>query len=210
MQSIADLVKNKYPQLSELSLREAIEQCGKLVDIPAGTILVDYGDYVRDMPLVLEGTLKVMREDELGRTLFLYALNAGDICTMSFTCCMVQKKSSIQAIAETDARIVAIPLRYVDSWMGTHPTWRNLMMQSFEARMNELVKTIDSIAFKHMDERLSDYLKQKATPTGEVITTHQQLANDLNASREAISRLLKQMEQDGIVELGRNRIIWKG
>jgi len=149
-----------------------------------------------------------MREDETGNELFLYFLSPGQTCSMSFTCCMMNKKSAIRTIAEEDTRFIGIPIKYVDQWMTKYQSWKNFIMLSYDSRMTELVRTIDSIAFQKMDERLITYLQQKslATQSKTIITTHQAIAQDLNASREAISRLLKQLEQDGQVRLGRNKI----
>lgn len=169
---------------------------------------MDIGSYVKIIPLIIEGTIKVSREDEDGNELFLYYLRPGETCSMSFTCCMMNKKSEIRTVAEEDTQVIGIPIRYMDEWMSRYQSWKNFVMMTYDYRMLELVKTIDSIAFKKMDERLLEYLEDKAHATGDrtINTTHQQIAYDLNASREAISRLLKQMEKEGMVELGRNRI----
>lgn len=169
---------------------------------------MDYGEYVRLVPLVLKGSLKVMRENEEGQELFLYFLNAGESCSMSFTCCMASKKSSVRAIAEEDTVLLGVPARFVDEWIGRFPVWKQFVLRSYDQRMLELINAIDSIAFKRLDERLMDYLRQKAETrlNHEIHATHQEIALDLNASREAISRLLKQLENMGQVELGRNRI----
>ena len=127
---------------------------------------------------------------------------------MSFTCCMMDKRSEIRTVAEEDTTLIGIPTRYMDEWMGRYPSWKNFVMTSYDKRMLELVRTIDSIAFKKMDERLMDYLEKKAEANNSrtLHATHQEIAYDLNASREAISRLLKKLENDGELELGRNRI----
>jgi CRP/FNR family transcriptional regulator len=154
------------------------------------------------------GAIKVSREDEDGHELFLYYLQGGQTCSMSFTCCMMNKKSEIRTIAEENTKMIGIPIRYVDEWMTKYQSWKNFVMQTYDFRMMELVRTIDSIAFHHMDERLLAYLDKKAKATHSKIinATHQEIAYDLNASREAVSRLLKQLENDGRVKLGRNKI----
>ena len=120
----------------------------------------------------------------------------------------MNKKSEIRTVAEEDTTIIGIPIRYMDEWMSQYQSWKNFIMRSYDNRMVELVKTIDSIAFKKMDERLLDYLeaKSEAINSRVINTTHQEIAYDLNASREAISRLLKQMEKEKLVTLGRNKI----
>lgn len=207
-ESISDLIRRHFPQIAESRLQEEIAAVGKLMHFKAGEVIMDYGGYVRIVPLVLQGTIKVMREDEDGNEVFLYYIGSGETCSVSFTCCMMHKKSFIKTIAEDDVVLIGVPIKYVDEWMGKYQSWKNFVMLSYDARMFDLVKTIDSIAFKKMDERLVNYLdeKAKATYSKVINTTHQEIAYDLNASREAISRLLKQLEKDGIVTLGRNKI----
>ena len=202
------LVRKAFPFFSDQQLLDEIRQHAVLLTFSAGATVMDYGENVRLVPLVLKGSLKVMRENEEGQELFLYFLNAGESCSMSFTCCMASKKSSVRAIAEEDTVLLGVPARFVDEWIGRFPVWKQFVLRSYDQRMLELINAIDSIAFKRLDERLMDYLRQKAETrlNHEIHATHQEIALDLNASREAISRLLKQLENMGQVELGRNRI----
>lgn len=202
-------LRQAFPELQDSQLIEEMVRQGRCMKFKAGDIIIDYGEFIRMVPLVLEGSLKVLRENEEGDELFLYFLNSGDSCSMSFSCCMSDKRSSVRAVAEEDSRILGIPVRYVDEWISRYPLWKNFVMRSYDQRMMELINTIDTIAFKKLDERLMDYLKQKADTlkTREIQTTHQQIAFDLHASREAVSRLLKQLEKMGKVELGRNKIV---
>jgi len=205
---ILDLVRKHFPNIAEKALQEEIATVGKLTEFSAGTVIMDVGQYVKLVPLVIEGAIKVSREDEDGHELFLYYLQGGQTCSMSFTCCMMNKKSEIRTIAEENTKMIGIPIRYVDEWMTKYQSWKNFVMQTYDFRMMELVRTIDSIAFHHMDERLLAYLDKKAQATHSKVinATHQEIAYDLNASREAVSRLLKQLENDGRVKLGRNKI----
>jgi CRP/FNR family transcriptional regulator len=207
-EQILELVRKHFPNIAEKGLQEEIATVGKLTEFSAGTVIMDVGQYVKLVPLVIEGAIKVSREDEDGHELFLYYLQGGQTCSMSFTCCMMNKKSEIRTIAEENTKMIGIPIRYVDEWMTKYQSWKNFVMQTYDFRMMELVRTIDSIAFHHMDERLLAYLdkKAKATHSKVINATHQEIAYDLNASREAVSRLLKQLENDGRVKLGRNKI----
>lgn len=207
-EQILELVRKYFPNIAEKALQEEIATVGKLTEFSAGTVIMDVGQYVKLVPLVIEGAIKVSREDEDGHELFLYYLQGGQTCSMSFTCCMMNKKSEIRTIAEENTKMIGIPIRYVDEWMTKYQSWKNFVMQTYDFRMMELVRTIDSIAFHHMDERLLAYLDKKAKATHSKIinATHQEIAYDLNASREAVSRLLKQLENDGRVKLGRNKI----
>lgn len=204
-----ELLRKHYPQLAERGLQEEIVNIGKLLFFKAGETIMDYGSYVKLIPLVIQGSLKVIREGDDGQEVFLYYLEPGDACTMSFTCCLMNKKSQIRAVAEEDTLIIGIPVRQMDDWMTRYQSWKNFVMLSYDNRLLELVKTIDSIAFQRMDERLMQYLQRKAEVTNskEINVTHQEIAYDLNASREAISRLLKQLEKEDFLKLGRNKIV---
>lgn len=200
--------RKTFPQIAEAALQQSILDNGRLYTFQEGEVIMDIGQYVKMVPLVLKGLIKVSREDEEGRELFLYYLHPGDSCTMSFTCCMMNKKSEIKTVAEEKTILLGVPIRFMDEWMTKYQSWKNFVMQSYDNRMLELVKTIDSIAFKKMDERLMEYLEAKsdALQSKELQVTHQDIAFDLNASREAISRLLKKMEKEGMLTLGRNKI----
>lgn len=207
-QQIREYLRKYYSNIAELGLQEEIAHIGKVMEFKAGEIIMDFGAYVKLIPLVVEGSIKVSREgDDVGE-IFLYYLQPGESCTMSFTCCMMNKRSEIRTEAEEDTVVIAIPIRYMDDWMSRYQSWKNFVMMSYDHRMKELIRTIDEIAFKKMDERLLTYLQKKAQVTGSktLNATHQEIAYDLNASREAVSRLLKQLEHDGYVKLGRNKI----
>lgn len=205
---ILQLVRKNFPNIAEKQLQEEIATVGKLMSFKEGELIQDVGSYIKLVPLVIEGSIKVSREDEEGNELFLYYINGGDTCSMSFTCCMMNKKSEIRTFAEEDSTVIGVPIKYMDEWMTRYQSWKNLILQTYDFRMLELIKAIESIAFKKMDVRLLEYLqlKSKTLGTKVISSTHQQIAYDLNASREAISRLLKQMEKEGLVTLGRNKI----
>ncbi len=205
---IAELLRKHFPHIAEKQLQEEIIKVGKLMTFQAGELMQEPGNYIKLVPLVIEGSIKVSREDEEGNELFLYYINGGDTCSMSFTCCMMNKKSEIRTVAEEKTTMIGIPIRYVDGWMTKYQSWKNFVLRSYDFRMVELIKAIENIAFKKMDERLLHYLETKASTLGTQVinTTHQEIAYDLNASREAVSRLLKQMENEKLVKLGRNKV----
>ena len=206
--NILNILRKHFPQIAEKALQEEIERVGKVMHFKAGEVIMDYGSYIKLIPLLIEGSIKVIREDEDGHELFLYYLLPGETCSMSFTCCMMNKQSAIRTVAEEDTTLIGIPNRYMDEWMSRFQSWKNFVMTTYDNKMYDLVRTIDSIAFQQMDERLEDYLekKSKASGTKKLQITHQEIAHDLNASREAISRLLKQLEKMGKLQLGRNKI----
>lgn len=205
---IGQVIQQKFGQLAEPALQATIAEVGQLHHFRAGEIIMDYGSYVRMVPLIVEGTIKVTREDEEGRELLLYFLTTGDTCSMSFSCCMTSKRSAIRTLALEDSTVIGIPVQYVDQWMTRFQSWKNFVMRSYDERMHELVKVIDSIAFANLDTRLQDYLEARKASTGSpvIAATHKEIAADMNVSREAISRLLKKMEQMEIVSLGRNEV----
>jgi CRP/FNR family transcriptional regulator len=205
---IKEKLNKHFPKLAERELQEEIAQNGKIYKFPAGKMLLDFGSYIKIFPLVTQGSIKVLREDDQGNEIFLYYITEGDACSMYFTCCMMNKKSIIRTFAEDDSEIIGIPVRYPDQWISNYQSWKNFILMSYDDRMYSLIKTIDEIAFKKMDERLLHYLQGKAEIQKSKIihATHQEIAHDLNASREAVSRLLKQLEKAGILQLGRNQI----
>lgn len=205
---ILKIVQERFPNLEEQGLQEEIAVHGQLMHLKPGETLMDYGGFIKLVPLVVSGVIKVVREDDNGNEIFLYFIQGGESCTMSFSCCIRNKRSEIRAEIEDDAVIIGIPIQHVDDWMSKYQSWKNFIMSSYDARINELIYAIDSIAFTKMDERLMRYLDDKAYALNTKIihTTHQDIAYDLNASREAVSRLLKKLEQDGTVKLGRNKI----
>lgn len=208
---ILELIRKNFPVINEKGLQEEIAEVGKLMHFREGEVIMNYGSYVKMVPLIIKGSIKVTREDDLdGKELLLYFLNAGDTCSMSFTCCMTDKKSAIRTEAEEDSTIIGIPIQYVDQWMTKYPSWKNFVMRSYDNRMLELVKVIDSISFHGLDLRMEKYLKALTESHGSktVHRTHQEIAEDLNVSREAVSRLLKKMEKLKMVELGRNLVTY--
>jgi len=207
----ADILKclnESFPELDEQVLKERIAEVSSMRGVPAGLTLIDLGQYIKTIPLVVKGKLRVFREDEDGNELFLYYLHAGDACALSLVCTLNDKISQVKAIAVEDTEIISLPIEYMDQLMTNHPSWYRFVIRSYGMRLQEMLKTIDSIAFHQMDERLLDYLKQTVTATGTSVIseTHQGIAQALHTSREVVSRLLKQLEKRGVVRLGRNQI----
>lgn len=208
-QSINTTLIDKFPIFLEEDLKKEINSVSKLYSIPAGEIIMDIEQPIDQIPLVVKGSIKILREDEEGNEIFLYYLEPGHACATSITCCMSGQRSTIRAIAEDDTEYLGIPVQYSDEWMLKYKTWKNFVMNTYAERFEELLKAVDQLAFKKMDERLSKYLDDKAElhDSCELHISHQEIAYDLNTSREVISRLLKQLERIGSIKLGRNRII---
>ena len=201
-------LKVNFSHLFEDALIVEINEVGTLKHVKEGDKLIEIGDYMRSMPLLVSGAIKILREDSEGDELLLYFLEPGDTCAMTLTCCLGQKKSEIRAIAELDTTLIMIPVQKMEEWMGKFRSWRNFVLSSYHTRLMEMLDTIDSIAFLNMDERLVKYLRDKQKIGGEPIinSTHQEIAYELHTSRVVVSRLLKKLESMGKIQLNRNSI----
>ncbi|MFT6795301.1 MAG: CRP/FNR family transcriptional regulator [Maribacter sp.] len=201
-------LRETYGHIFDTDLLNEIEACAVLKEVPEGGKLMEIGDYIKSMPLLISGVIKVLREDDNGDELLLYFLENGDTCAMTLNCCMTQTQSEIRAIAETDTKLIMIPIQKMEEWMAKYQNWRNFVLESYNNRLNELLETLDSIAFLNMDQRLLKYLKDKARVTNSpnINTTHQEIAYELHTSRVVVSRLLKKLENMGRIKLNRNQI----
>lgn len=201
-------LQKDYGHIFEQELLEAIAEVAILKEVPAGFKLMEVGQYVKSMPLLLEGAIKILRDDDNGDELLLYFLEKGDTCAMTLSCCMGQTKSEIRAIAETHTKLIMVPIEKMETWTSEFKSWRNFVFDSYHNRLMELLETVDKIAFLKMDERLLEYLREKAKVNSDntIHSTHQEIAYDLHSSRVVISRLLKKLENQGLVKLNRNNI----
>jgi len=192
----------------EPALIEEIKKFGELRHFKDGDVIMDYGKYIRMMPLVIKGTLKVFKKEESGKEILLYYLSNNETCSMAYSCCLEEKKSDVRAIAEGDVDIIAIPHSKLDEWLCKYPGWKNYIMRSFSERFSELLKSIESIAFHKLDDRLIAYLKEKQRLSGSSVikASHYQIADELATSRVVVSRLLKILENSGKILLYRNEI----
>ena len=197
-----------FEAIFEPDLLQEINEFGVLKHFKEGDIIMDYGKYIRMMPMVIKGTLKVLKKDETGKEILLYYLSSNESCSMAYSCCLEAKKSEVKAIAEEDVDLIAIPHTKLDEWLCKYPGWKNYIMRSFNLRFLELLKSIESIAFHKLDDRLISYLKEKQRLSGSSVirVSHYLIADDLATSRVVISRLLKQLENDGRIILYRNEI----
>lgn len=203
-----EALKENFSHQFEDALLEEIAQVGSLKQVQEGEKLIEIGDYLRSMPLLISGAIKILREDDEGDELLLYFIESGDTCAMTLTCCIGHTKSQIRAIAELDTVLIMIPVQKMEEWMGKYRSWRNFVLASYHGRLMEMLDTIDSIAFMNLDERLIRYLndKQKITGSATINSTHQEIAYELYTSRVVISRLLKRLENLGKIKLNRNSI----
>lgn len=200
-------LKTIFPQFSP-DLLAAIDQEASYQTQEAGTILMRTGQYIKNTVLVVSGTVKIYREDQDGGEFFMYYLHPGQACALSMICATRNEKSQIMAKVVDEVELITIPLAVMDKWMMQHRSWYEFVIETYRNRFEEVLEVIDNIAFRAMDERLEFYLQRHADSCGctELKLSHQEIASDLNTSREVISRLLKKMEQRGLLKLHRNNI----
>jgi CRP/FNR family transcriptional regulator len=198
----------KLESIFEKELVQELFQYGDIVHFQAGDVIMDYGKYVRMMPIILSGTVKVLRKDDNGKEILLYYLSDNESCSMAYGCCIAAKKSEVKAVAEDDGKLLAIPFVKLTDWLCKYDTWRNYIFNSFNERFVELLNSIDIMAFGNMDKRVREYLKEKSERSGSSIVkvSHYKIADELATTRVVISRILKQFENDGLVLLYRNEI----
>jgi len=207
-QTIKEILLRHFPQLLESELQEEIEKSGKIMTVERDEILIDLDEVISFLPLIYDGTIKVHREDDEGKEILLYYVEAGNTCAQSLSCCMSNKRSTIRAEAEEETTFISIPINKLDEWMSKYPSWKEFIMGTYSYRFEELLRTVDELAFKKLDERLLHYLMHKSKISGNQVlnVSHREIAYDLNSSREVISRLLKQLERMGEIKLGRGKI----
>ncbi|REH46551.1 CRP/FNR family transcriptional regulator [Tenacibaculum gallaicum] len=204
---IEDLQKY-YGYLFEEALLQEIAALAIAREVKANEVIINIDSYITSIPLLLNGAIKILREDKEGDDLVLYYIEKGDTCAMTLSCCMEQTKSKIKAIAETDVKLLMIPKQKMSEWLSKYKSWQEFILYSYHSRLQEFIDAIDTIAFLNMDQRLLKYLKDKAlvNQNETISVTHQQIANDLHTSRVVISRLLKALEKQDKIELHRNQI----
>lgn len=197
-----------YNYLFEEDLLREIEQKGVFRSFNSDAVIIEIGDYIKSMPLLIKGAIKILREDENGDELILYYLEKGDTCAMTLSCCMGQTKSKIRAVAESDLELLMIPKENMTTWLSKYNSWQAFILESYHNRMNELLEAVDTIAFLKMDERIFKYLKDKAMVTHNDIisTTHKNIAEEMHTSRVVVSRILKKLEKEKKIKLYRNSI----
>ncbi len=199
---------NIFTDIHDPELIREIQTSSVIKTFDAETIMLEPGDYIRSVPIVLSGSLKVMRQDEQGNEILLYYIRPGESCIMSFLGGLNQTRSQVKVVVEEHAEILMIPLNVAHHFIEKFPAWNSFIFQLYNKRFEELLQTINAIAFKKIDQRLVDFLQNKKKNTGltELVVTHQQIADELGTAREVVSRLLKQLEHEGRIALGRNKI----
>lgn len=204
---ISLFVNSLFPQF-EPALKEFLIKNGSIRHFSEGELVMKTGQYMKATVLIAQGLIKLYREGENGEEFFMYHLEPGNACALSMICATKQQTSEIMAKAVEDTTVLTIPINLMDDMMKQYKTWYYFVLETYRSRFEELLTVIDDVAFRSMDERLSIYLQKQhdQIKTNEIRLSHSEIATDLNSSREVISRLLKKMEQRGMVILHRNYI----
>lgn len=191
-----------------LNIHEELFQYGIVKTFPVDYVLLQESGSIRSIPIVLKGSLKVMRTEEDGREILLYYILPGESCIMSFLAGLNDDTSKVKAVVEEEAEILLIPLDKASQLVRTNPQWVDFIFKLYHKRFEELLNVVNAVAFQKLDVRVLDALTKKVThaKTNELLITHQQVADELGTSREVISRILKQMENEKLIVLSRNKI----
>ncbi|WP_142783484.1 Crp/Fnr family transcriptional regulator [Changchengzhania lutea] len=205
---INQLLLEKFSHQLDNSIIKDISENGIIQIFLKNDIVIDIDQELKFIPLLLNGSIKILREDQNGNELLIYFLESGETCTMSLTCCMETSKSKIRAVAEKSSTLVMIPVENMQLWFEGNSSWRNFILESYQKRFDEMLETIDTLAFMKMDARLYKYLKNKTVmhDSNMIKIKHQDISEDLHTSRVVISRLLKTLENEGKIVLSRNKI----
>lgn len=202
------LLQSYFNSLFEEELIDEMVQIGQIRSFKENEILIDLDQTITQMPLLLHGAIRIMRDDDNDGELLLYYLEKGDTCAMTMTCCLGTKTSNIRATAETDGEMVMIPIQKMNEWLAKYPTWRAFVFNSYQDRFDEMMRAIDNLAFKDSKGRLKNYLIEVASVNRSKVVnkTHAEIAYEMNTSRVVISRLLKALENEGFLLQQRNHI----
>jgi len=197
-----------YADIFEPELIDEIIKVGHFDKVKSGELMIDIGAEMTHIPLILEGVVKIIRQEKEGDELVLYFLERGDTCAISFVNCINRKRSLFKGVVDQDMEAVFLPVEHIDDWLMKFKSWRSFIIDSYHFRLIEMVESIDSLAFMKMDKRLLKYLNDKVKITRDIDLeiTHQEIANDLNTSRVVITRLIKQLHDKGKIYSTRNKI----
>lgn len=205
---MANTIENNSLTLST-QMKDKLYEMGTIKLYKEGEIIMNENSYIRAIPIVLTGSIRVMRVDEEGREILLYYIRPGESCIMSFLGGIHSETSKVKAVAEEDVEILFIPIEKAGMLIKDNSEWLDYIFRLYHKRFEELLSVVNEVAFKKMDDRILHFLKEKQKLTGsnEIAITHQELSEELGTSRVVVSRLLKQMEGEGMVKLGRNKIL---
>lgn len=206
--TIFEKFNNFYSEIFEKELMEEILKVSHFKKVKSGDLLIDVGDDLTHLPLLIDGVVKIMRPDKDDEEIVLYFLEPGDTCTISFVNCINKKKSIFRGFVEKDLEAIFLPVEYIDTWLAKYKSWRHFIIDSYHFRLMEIVESFDSLAFENMNGRMMKYLsdKTKINHMEDLKITHQEIANDLHTSRVVVTRILKQLHDEKKIYSTRNRV----
>lgn len=205
---VKEKFKQLYSELFEYELIQKIAEVGFIKKIKQGDLLIDIGDELTHIPLIINGNIKIIRRDKDGFELTLYFLEPGDTCAISFANCLNKKKSIFKGIAESNVEAIFIPVCLVDEWLIQYKSWRNFIIDSYHFRLLGMVESIDSLAFLDLTNRIWKYLTDKVKILNDIDLgiTHQDIASDINSSRVVVTRILQKLHDEGKIYSTRNKV----
>ena len=205
---LKDQLHKHFDNVFETRLINEIANTGQYATFSKGDILIDIGAEMTHIPLIIKGLVKILREDHHEDEILLYFLEENDTCAISFVNCINQSKSMFRATVEEDVECIMFPVNKIEEWMTKYKSWRVFIIDSYHDRLLEMTSAISSLAFLNLDDRLNKYLNKQVEikKSHDLDITHQEIANDLHTSRVVVSRLLKTLEHEGKIKLGRHKI----
>lgn len=202
------IIRDNFPVFQQFELVSTIAENSQYIKVPKGGVILDIGDFIKVIPLVISGSIKVFREDEDAREAFLYYINPGESCAITLASANKPGISKIKAIALEDSELLALSVNALFDVNTKYPNWFSFVNETFRKRFDELIHAFESVVFLNLDRRLVVYLKRRSDAIGSMIikVSHSEIARDLATSREVISRILKQLEKEKILLLSRGQI----
>ena len=203
------LFHTEFPQIDQAELRAEILDKSQHYEAREGDTILNFNELIQAVPLVLSGSLKVLRNDNSGHEILLYYVRPGECCAMTLSSSLKREASLVRAIAQTPVQLLLLPVRAILDFKAVYPSWNDFVVQTFAQRFDEIIGLVDDLSFHHVDHRLLKYLREKAQllETEILPISHMEIASEINTSREVVSRLLKKMEKEGILKLARERIV---
>lgn len=208
MHDFSQRLSQLFPSLTSSSLLRDVQQTAQPAQLPAGAAVCHLGQQCTHLALVLSGNARIYQLAESGREITLYRVGAGEVCILTASCIMSQQNFPAMALSETAIDALLVPAGKVDEWMVKHPQWRHLIWTLMANRLSNVLCLLEEVTFRRMDQRISAYLVQKSTIQADPVLalTHQVIADDLGTSREVVSRILKDLEHEGLLSLSRGKI----
>ncbi len=189
-------------------LLQQLQQENEVLLIPAGQVILDFHKYIRSIPIIISGSVKVQGEDDEGNEIMLYHIRPGESCIMSILGALNNSESKVKAITLEPTKIVTIKPEKVHSLINANPEWFDFIMSLYQTRFEELLQTVTRISFKSIEQRVMDMLQKRALlmHTKVVEITHQQIANELGTAREVVSRSMKVLAEKKQIKIFRGKV----